>query len=594
MMTNLEDKVKNLPDAPGVYIFKDKKGKALYIGKALSLKKRVASYFTGSIEHPPRIHLMLDQATDLEFILTRTELEALILESNLIKAQQPRYNILLKDDKHYPFLKLDLNDPWPWLQVVRGMKEDGALYFGPYVPASAMWELLAFLNKTFPLRKCRKVEGNHLCLEYHLKRCLGPCEGLVGREDYDRLVQKVKLILEGKDKEVVKLLEREMEEASEALEFEKAAKLRDQLFALKRATERQMVLSPGGEDLDTFALAQEGGEVQVQLFVIRRGRLIGREAFTFETQEEPEVTLASLLKQFYVRRRQIPSEILLSHPVEEQALIQEWLSSKAGRKVSILVPKRGRKAEILKIALKNAEEALSLSLRSLEGRRKALEELQAVLRLPAPPRRIEAYDISSLSGLFATGSMVVMEEGRPKKADYKKFRIKSVQGIDDYAMMEEVLKRRFAKIETLPLPDLMLIDGGRGHLNVALKAAEDFGLKDLPIVSLAKEEELIFHPDLPEPIRLPGGSRARLLLQQIRDEAHRFAIAYHRRLRGKAGLRSLLDEIPGIGAKRKRLLLQRFGSLKHLRDASVEELREAAGLPLPVAQSLQSFFQALE
>jgi len=594
MMTNLQDKVKNLPDAPGVYIFKDKKGKALYIGKALSLKKRVSSYFADSADHPTRIHLMLAQATDLEFILTRTELEALILESNLIKAQQPRYNILLKDDKHYPFLKLDLHDPWPWLQVVRGMKEDGALYFGPYVPASAMWELLAFLNKTFPLRKCRKVEGNHLCLEYHLKRCLGPCEGLVSREDYDRLVQKVKLILEGKDREVAKLLEREMEEAAERLEFEKAAKLRDQLFALKRATERQMVLSPGGEDMDAFALAQEGGEVQVQLFVIRRGRLIGREAFTFETQEEPGITLASLLKQFYVRRREIPSEILVSHLPEEKALIEAWLSSKTGRKVSILVPKRGRKAEILGIALKNAEEALSSSLRSVEGRRKALEELQAVLKLPAPPRRIEAYDISNLSGLFATGSMVVMEEGRPKKADYKKFRIKAVQGIDDYAMVEEVLKRRFAKVETLPLPDLMLIDGGRGHLNVALKAAEGFGLRELPIISLAKEEELIFHPDLPEPIRLPGGSRARLLLQQIRDEAHRFAIAYHRKLRGRAGLRSLLDEIPGIGAKRKRFLLQRFGSLKHLKEASVEELREAAGLPLPVAQSLQSFFRALE
>ncbi len=594
MVTNLQERVKNLPDAPGVYIFKDRKGKALYIGKALSLKKRVASYFTGSAEHPSRIQLMLDQATDLEFILTRTELEALILESNLIKAQQPRYNILLKDDKHYPFLKLDLNDPWPWLQVVRGMKEDGALYFGPYVPASALWELLAFLNKTFPLRKCRKVEGNHLCLEYHLKRCLGPCEGLVSREDYDRLVQKVKLILEGKDKEVAKLLEREMEEASEALEFEKAAKLRDQLFALKRATERQMVLSPGGEDLDTFALAREGGEVQVQLFVIRRGRLIGREAFAFETQEEPGITLASLLKQFYVRRREIPSEILVSHLPEEKALIEEWLSSKTGRKVSILVPKRGRKAGILKIALKNAEEALSLSLRSLEGRRKALEELQAVLKLPAPPGRIEAYDISNLSGLFATGSMVVMEEGRPKKADYKKFRIKAVQGIDDYAMMEEVLRRRFAKVETLPLPDLMLIDGGRGHLKVALKVAKELGFQRLPIISLAKEEELIFHPDLPEPIRLPGGSRARLLLQQIRDEAHRFAITYHRKLRGRAGLQSLLDEIPGIGAKRKRLLLQRFGSLKHLRDASVEELREAAGLPLPLAQSLQSFLVALE
>lgn len=600
-MASLLEKVRSLPDKPGVYIFRDKRGRVLYIGKALSLRKRVGSYLGEGAALPERIGTMLAQAAGLEFIVTESELEALILESNLIKAQQPRYNILLKDDKHYPFLKLDLHDPWPWIQVTRRVKDDGALYFGPYVPASAMWELLSFINKAFPLRKCQKVEGNRLCLEYHLGRCLGPCEGLVGKEEYDELVQKVRLILEGKDRELEKLLERQMREVAEALEFEKAAKIRDQLFALRKATENQAVLSPEGEDLDVFAFAQEGGEAQIQLFLIRRGRLIGREAFSFESSGEGAGgLLASLLKQFYVSRQDIPSLVLVSHPVEDQALIEAWLSAKAGRRVSLLIPKRGRKARILRMAVKNAQEALSLSLHSQEGRRKALEELKVVLRLPSLPKRIEAYDISNISGLFATGSLVVMEEGRPKKADYKRFRIKAVEGPDDYAMLGEVLRRRFAKIEELPLPDLILLDGGRGQLNVGLKVAEELGLS-VPMVGLAKacpersrrEEELVFHPELSEPIRLSEGSRARLLLQQVRDEAHRFALHYHRKLRERSSLRSLLDEIPGIGLKRKRVLLQRFGSLHRLKEASVEELRQAAGLPLPVAQSLQSFLTAL-
>lgn len=594
-MMSVQEKVRNLPDAPGVYIFRDEKGKALYIGKALSLRRRVSSYFSESAAQPDRIASMLRQMADLEFIVAESELEALILESSLIKAHQPRYNILLKDDKHHPFLKLDLHDPWPWIQVVRQMKNDGALYFGPYVPASSMWELLAFINKTFPLRKCRSVEGSRLCLEYHLGRCLGPCEGLVSKDQYDELVRKVRLLLEGRDKELERLLERQMHEAAEALEFEKAARVRDQLFALRKALEHQRILSPERWDIDAFALVEQGGEVQVQLFSVRRGRLVGREAFALEAQgEEPGGILASLVKQFYLSRQDIPPEILVSHPFEESALVEEWLSTRAGRRVTIHIPKRGRKARILRMALQNAEEALSFSLRSSEGRRKAIAELQAVLQLPVPPRRIEAYDISSISGVSAVGSLVVMEEGKPKKADYKRFRIKTVEGMDDYAMLGEVLRRRLSRAEELPLPDLILLDGGRGQLSVGLKVAEELGCSDLAMVSLAKEEELIFHPSLPEPIALLPTSRARLLLQQVRDEAHRFALAYHRKLRGRASLRSLLDEIPGIGSKRKRLLLQRFGSLKSLKEASVEELRSVAGLPLPVAQSLQSFLTALD
>ncbi len=592
----LREKVKSLPDAPGVYLFRDKRGRVLYIGKALSLKKRVSSYFGESVGGPERFQIgtMIEQIADLEFILTENELEALILESNLVKTHKPRYNIVLKDDKHYPFLKLDLKDSFPWVQVVRRIRDDGALYYGPYVPATAMWDVLALVNKTIPLRKCRSIEGRKLCLEYHLGRCLGPCEGLIGQKEYGELVDQTRLLLDGKDQELTKLLTQRMHQAAEALEFERAAKCRDQIASLHQVFERQKVISPRGENQDVFGLAQEGGEVQVQLFLIRRGRLIGRETFTFPLGAETTGgLLTSLLKQFYLGARDIPQEILLSHPLEDAALIEAWLTRRANHRVQLLVPKRGRKARLVQMALKNAQEALALSLRSSQSREQALKELQEVLGLPALPRRIEAYDISNISGTLAVGSQVVWEDGKARKSAYKRYKIKTVEGPDDFAMMAEVLRRRLQKVQEMPLPDLILLDGGRGQLNAALAVARELGHDSLQMVSLAKEEELVFHLARPRPIALPERSRARQLLQQVRDESHRFAITYHRHLRGKSALRSLLDDIPGIGARRRRALLTRFGSLRGLRSASIEDLRRAAGISESLAETIHDVVGAV-
>lgn len=592
----LQEKVKSLPDAPGVYLFRDARGHVLYIGKALSLRKRVGSYFTEAPETPerPLIRPMVEQIADLEFIITANELEALILESNLIKSHKPRYNIALKDDKHYPFLKLDLNDPFPWVQVVRRIKDDGALYYGPYVPATAMWDVLALVNKTIPLRKCRSIKGRRLCLEYHLGRCLGPCEGLISQQAYGELVDQARLLLDGKDQELMKRLETQMHQAAEALEYERAAKRRDQIASLRQVFERQRIISPRGEDQDVFGLATEAGEAQIQLFLIRRGRLIGREIFTLGLATDTAGGLLSAaLKQFYLRARDIPREILLSHPVEDAPLIGSWLTSRANRRVELLVPRRGRKVRLVQMALRNAQEALALSLRSSQSREAALKELQTALDLPAPPSRIEAFDISNISGTLAVGSQVVWEEGKAKKSAYKRYKIKTVQGPDDVAMLAEVIRRRLHKAEETPLPDLMLLDGGRGQLNAALGVARELGLHALPMVSLAKEEELVFHPGKSTPIALPERSRARQLLQQIRDESHRFAITYHRALRGKSAIRSLLDDVPGIGAKRRRALLTRFGSLRRLREASIDELRRAAGISESLATTIHDVVGAV-
>ncbi len=591
---DVQEKVRALPDRPGVYIFKDTAGGVLYIGKALSLRKRVPTYFTDREVHADRIAAMVGQVADLEFILTETELEALILESNLIKERRPKYNIVLKDDKHYPFLRLDITDPFPMVQVARRIQDDGALYFGPYVPATAMWNVLALVNKTFPLRKCPSIKGRTLCLEHHLGRCLGPCEGLVDEAQYREIVDQVRLFLEGKNQELGKLLEQQMRAAADRLEFERAARLRDQLASLRQVMEAQRVISARGEDQDAFGAAHQGREAQMQLLIVRGGRLIGREAFAFEGVAATDIPglLAGLLKQYYLRRKDLPREILVSELPEDAGLIAEWLSGRAGRRVEIRLPQRGRKAHLLEMALANAREVLAQSLRSAQGRERALQELQEALDLPALPLRIEAYDISNIQGALAVGSMVVFEGGAAKKSDYKRYRIKTVAGPDDFGMLREVLRRRLAKAEDLPLPDLVLIDGGRGQLNVGLQVAEDLRIEHLPMVSLAKEEELIFHADREAPIAFPEGSRARHLVQQVRDEAHRFGLAYHRKLRRAAGVRSLLDEIPGIGPGRRRQLLQRFGSLRRLREASPEEIRRVGGVPAKVAETIHAYLNA--
>lgn len=593
----LAEKLRGLPDAPGVYQFSDAQGELLYIGKASSLRKRVQSYFTDRDfgYDAERLSAMVAQIADLEYLLTANELEALILESNLIKERRPRYNIVLRDDKHYPFIRLNLADPYPALQVVRRMRKDGALYFGPYVPAGTMWSLLALVHRTFPLRTCKSIAGRTRCLEYHLGRCQAPCEGLVTSVEYGEMVQKVRLLLEGKDREVLRQLATEMEAAAGRLEFERAARLRDQIESLRRAAEAQRVISTRGEDQDVFGVAHQGREAHVQLLVVRSGRLIGRENFVFSdiAPEGIGVLLAALLPQFYLGAREIPKTILASHLPEDSALLEAMLAARAGHAVRIKQPERGPKAHLLEMALGNAQATLAQSLTSSAAREGAMAEVQHALELPGLPRRIECTDISNISGVLAVGSLVAFVDGQPRRSEYKRFRIKTVTGADDFAMIREVLRRRFARTEW-PVPDLLLIDGGRGQLTAGLLAAKEAGVADVPLASLAKEEELVFRPGRPDPIRLPDGSRGKHLLQQVRDETHRFALAYHRALRGKAGLQSALDEIPGIGARRKRHLLTRFGSLTRLRAASVEEFVRIGGLPPRVAEATHRFLQALD
>ena len=593
---DLHEKIRSLPDAPGVYLFTDAQGALLYVGKASSLRRRVQSYFTERDfgYDAERLGAMVAQVADVEYLLTANEVEALILESNLIKERRPRYNIVLRDDKHYPFIRLNPKDPFPALQVVRRIRRDGALYFGPYVPAGTMWNLLALIHRTFPLRTCRSIAGRTRCLEYHLGRCQAPCEGLVTPDEYGQTVEKVRLLLDGKDREAVRQLDAQMREAAERLEFERAARFRDQIDSLRRAGEGQRAISARAEDQDVFGVAQEGHEAQVQLLLVRGGKLIGRDRFAFDgvSPDSAGAVLGALLPQYYLGAREIPRTILTSHPPSERDLLEAMLSTRAGQPVALKVPERGAKARLVDMAVGNAEAVLAQSLASASARERAMAEVQAALALPSLPRRIECTDISNISGALAVGSLITFVDGQPRRSEYKRFRIQTVVGADDYAMLGEVLRRRFARTEWA-LPDLLLIDGGRGQLTVGLLAAKEAGLSDLPLASLAKEEELVFRPGRSQPIRLPDGSRAKHLLQQVRDETHRFALAYHRSLRGKTGLQSALDEIPGIGEKRKRQLLQRFGSLRRLRAASVEELAHVGGLPPRIAEATHRLLNAI-
>jgi excinuclease ABC subunit C len=585
-----------LPDRPGVYLMRDSQGRPLYIGKALSLHKRVPSYFHDPASLPPRLVSMVSRVRRIEFIVTETEIEAFILESNLVKEQRPKYNIVLRDDKHYPFLRIDLQEPFPRPTVARRIRGDGALYFGPYVPASAMWDTLALINKIFPLRKCKTLRSSPKpCLEFHMGRCLAPCGGRVSETEYGEILAQVRALLEGKRKDLLRQLKALMKEASSHLDYERAARLRDQICSLEKALQEQRVISSGRENLDVFGLAFQGGAACVQAFTFREGRLLGRESFLYRGvgEGEREALLSSFLQQFYSSRLSLPQGILLPFAIPEEALLGDWLKKKKGQVVTVTVPSRGKKQRLLQLALANAQQALEGLSPVATLQEEGARELHEVLTLPKGFRTIEAYDISNISGSQAVGSMVVWDEGIWRKDHYRRFRIKSVVGPNDLAMMEEVLRRRLAHRQELPLPDLFLLDGGRGQLQAGLKALREEGLSELPIIALAKAEEEIWLPGKRKPLRLPPDSPALHLLQRIRDEAHRFALSYHRLLRGKRGLHSLLDEIPGIGSKRKRALLEYFGNLKTLKGASLEELRTVPGISASLAavilKSLRSF-----
>jgi len=594
------EKVELLPTGPGVYLFKDGSGGVLYVGKAQNLRARVRSYFAAS---SPKLRRMLGRAEDIDFVLTDSEQEAIILECNLIKRYRPRYNVRLKDDKGYPYLKINLSEEWPRVYITRKLEDDGSRYFGPFASAGSLRRTYNLIRKLFPFRSCNKSLKKpepRPCLEYYIHRCAGPCVGAVSREEYQGIIRQVILFLEGKHQSLLRGLRRKMAEAAERLEFEKAAILRDQIQAIESITQQQKVVTLSRESFDVVALAQEEDLAGVQMFFIREGKLIGQEHFVLEgaRDEAQDEVLASFLKQFYSSGPSVPPEILLSAELSEEQLLESWLKMRRGASVRIRVPRRGRKRELVELAQRNAQEALEqLKLKRLveAGRSsQALEELKEELCLPELPHRIECYDISDIQGKAAVGSLVVFEEGKPKPAFYRRFRIKNVSGIDDYAMMREVLCRRFGRLKGgeegwSRIPQLVLIDGGRGHLNLALEVMQKLGLESIPVAAIAKEREEIFLPKRPEGLLLPRNSQGLYLLQRVRDEAHRFALSYHLKVRKIQGLKSDLDLVPGIGPKRKHMLLRRFGSLEAIRQASIEELAAVPGMTRRLAEKVKEY-----
>ncbi|MBM3132655.1 MAG: excinuclease ABC subunit UvrC [Chloroflexi bacterium] len=598
-----------LPHKPGVYIFRDAKRTVLYVGKASNLHHRVRSYFTGQ-PSSEKIGRLVPRIADIDFIVTSSEQEALILENNLIKRHKPRFNVNLKDDKSYPYLKITLADEWPLIQFTRRLKEDGSRYFGPYAGAASLRQTMSLLNTLFPYRTCKQAINTgkpmRACLKYHIKRCAGPCIGAVSREEYRGIIEGVILFLSGKHEAVIRDLKKKMTGASANLEFERAAALRDQIEAIEKIAAEQKVVSSRKVNEDVIAIAQDKNMACAQVFSVRGGKLLGKEHFILEgtLDEDPAKVMASFIERFYSAGAEVPPDMLMETEPEDPALLETWLGEKRGGKVRLVVPQRGEKKQLVAMAAENAAECLQqFQAKWLADAGKtgmALEELKNELSLPRVPKRIECYDISNIRGTAAVGSMVVFEDGRPKSAHYRRFKIKAVEGIDDYAMMREVLKRRFAKGTGHPegedrkawaiLPDLVLIDGGRGHLNTALAAMHEMGAESVPVASIAKENEEVFIPDRPQSIFLPRTSQALYLLQRIRDEAHRFAISYHTRLRQKASLVSSLDQVPGIGPKRKRALLKRFGSVKGIRAASVKDLASVPGMTKELAERVREGF----
>ena len=601
-MTDLvAEKLKLLPDSPGVYIMKDDHGKIIYVGKAIVLKNRVRQYFQSSRNHTPKVRAMVSHIADFETIMTANEVESLILEANLIKKHRPRYNIRLKDDKSYPYVKVTVQEEFPRVFITRRVLRDGARYFGPYTNVTALRDSLKLLRRLFPLRTCRTMPERP-CLEYHIKRCLAPCVDKVEAEDYRAMIRAVLLFLEGRTDDVERELEQRMNAAAEAYHFETAARLRDQLSAVRTAAERQNIVTGAG-DQDAVGMARSAAGVCVQIFFIRGGKMIGREHFLLRGSEEESDAdiLRAFLEQYYNQATFVPREVLLPCAIEAaaQATIEAWLAArKGGGKVALLTPQRGTKHDIVQMATGNAAKFLAdeETRRSLldEQTLGAVEELGRYLGLKHPPRRMECFDISHNQGQETVASMVVFEDGAPKKSDYRRFKIRSTEGKpDDFLSMREVTTRRYVGLPEEELPDLIIIDGGKGQLSSALEIIRHTaGHKDVPVVGLAKQFELVFTEGNSEPVELPRRSQALYLIQRIRDEAHRFAITFHRKLRGKRNLVSVLDHIVGIGPKRRQSLRTHFGSLEKIKEASVEELAAAPGMNRTSAEAVRHFFDA--
>ena len=605
----------SLPEAPGCYLMKDAQGKIIYVGKAINLKSRVRSYFQKSSDHSYKTMRMVDNIRDIEWIVVASELEALILEMNLIKEHRPFYNVRLKDDKRYPYIKIHWQDDFPKVSVTRNMVQDGSRYYGPYTSVWAVHQTLDILRKIFPYLTCaREITGKdpRPCLYYDIRLCSGPCIGAITKADYRQMIEDLAKFLEGKTDPVLKRLQTEMQRASENLNYEKAAAVRDQIQAVERVVERQKIISNERKDSDVIAMARNNGEACVHVFFIRSGKLIGREYFILEGTEEEEnqEILEEFLKQFYSQAAYIPNKVMLPQEIEEAIIINEWLNTKrSGEKVQITVPKRGQSKALVRMATENAAETLrALEIRwkaDKDRQRDALAEIQGALGMTEPPARIECYDISNTQGTASVGSMVVFEQGIPNKKLYRRFNIRTVRGPDDFASMREVLTRRFKnyfsenEAKSVPgykpdlafsmLPDLLIVDGGKGQLRQAIEVLEEFDLTgQFTIVGLAKQEEELFLPNFSEPILLDNHSQGFYLLQRIRDEAHRFAITAHRSRRGKIGLASRLDSIPGIGRARRKELIKRFGSIQGILEAEPEEIAKIRGISLEKANAIKA------
>ena len=586
-----------LPEKPGVYLMHDATGKVIYVGKAVVLKNRVRSYFRNLASHTPKVKAMVAKIAEIETIVTSSEVEALILECNLIKKYRPRYNISLKDDKTYPYLKVTVNEEFPRLFVTRRQSRDGAKYYGPYADAGAMHATVKLLRSMFPLRTCRKMNPDRPCLNYHIKRCLAPCAGYVGCAEYQQMIRSVCMVLDGRTTELERDLKQRMQEAADNYAFEEAARLRDQLQAVMRLNESQKAVTNNGGDMDVFGFAQDMTGACVQIFFVRKGRLIGRDNFFLQNEgDEPGEIMTAFVKQYYNEATFIPREIVLPYlpEADEQQLIEMWLAERAERRVELLQPQRGVKRELLKLAADNAVKLLDERLRkgslSLKNDEQAAEELQRALGMTQPLERMDCFDISHTQGSETVASMVVFRNGSISKKDYRKYKIVSAEGKpDDFKSMQEVVYRRYKDYEDLP--SLVVIDGGKGQLSSALEVLHGLGLDDLHVVGLAKREEEIFKPHQSESILLDSDSAALHLIQRIRDEAHRFAITYHRKLRGKRNLVSVLDHVEGIGPKRRQELWKAFKTLDAMRAASVEELAQVESMNHAAAQTLYDFFR---
>lgn len=601
LAAGFSDNIKNalavLPEKPGVYLMHDASGKVIYVGKAVVLKNRVRSYFRNLASHTPKVKAMVAKIAEIETIVTSSEVEALILECNLIKKYRPRYNISLKDDKTYPYLKVTMQEDFPRLYVTRRQLRDGARYYGPYADAGAMHATVKLLRSMFPLRTCRKMNVDRPCLNYHIKRCLAPCAGYISKADYHKMIKSVCMVLDGRTTELEHDLKQQMQEAADNYAFEEAARLRDQLQAVARLNEAQKAVTNNGGDMDIFGLGQDMTGLCVQLFFVRKGKLIGRDNFFMpDGGDTPQEVITAFVKQYYNEATFIPKEVVLPYLPEEdeKQLIETWLADKAQRRVELLLPQRGVKKDLLKLANENAVKLLNERLRkgslSLKNDLQAAEELQQALGLEHPLERMDCFDISHTQGSETVASMVVFRNGTSSKKDYRRYKIVSAEGKpDDFKSMQEVVYRRYRDYEDLP--SLVVIDGGKGQLSSALEVIRGLGLDDLPVVGLAKREEEIFKPHQSESIMLDREGAALHLIQRIRDEAHRFAITYHRKLRGKRNLVSVLDHVEGICPKRRQELWKAFKTLDAMRAASVEELAAVEGMNHAAAQTLYDFFR---